>query len=204
MNVLVIGASGATGQQLVPKLLAAGHTVTALARTEASVPQKGVKIVIGDARDAAAIDRAVQGQDAVIAAFGPRSTKKDDLAETLMRNLVAAMEKQGVRRLVNLSAWGASETKPYTKTAFKIIKALFLRHVFEDKERGEKILFASSLDYVNVSPGRLTNGAARGGVKVSKDGAGLAAWLTRADLADWMIAQLTDPTWVRKSPIVGY
>jgi len=121
-----------------------------------------------------------------------------------MRNLVAAMEKHGVKRLVNLSAWGSDpNTRPHGFLQFVLQKGL-LRHVFADKARGEKILFASKLDYVNVCPGRLLDEPARGNVKASTDGRGLKAVLTRADLAQWMIAQLTDGTWLRQSPIVGY
>ena len=121
-----------------------------------------------------------------------------------MRNLVAAMTKHGVKRLVNLSAWGADATmRPHGLLQLILQKGL-LRNIFADKARGEKLLFASSLDYVNVCPGRLLNKPAQGGVKASIDGKGIKASLTRADLADWMVSQLTSETWVRKCPIIGY
>jgi hypothetical protein len=114
------------------------------------------------------------------------------------------MVRQGVKRLVNLSAWGADESmRPHGVLQLVLQKGL-LRNVFEDKRRGEKILFASGLDYVNVCPGRLLNKPVRGSVKTSLTGQGLKAVMTRADLADWMISQLTSDEWVRKSPIVGY
>jgi uncharacterized protein YbjT (DUF2867 family) len=206
MKVLVIGATGATGQHAVRKLLARGDDVTAFARNPAAVTEKHdrLKIAQGDARDAGSLDRAMQGQDAVFAAFGPRSLKRDDLAETFMRNLLAAMKKHGVRRLVNLSAWGAGDSAPNAVFFFKIVKATILRNVFADKDRGEALLVASDIDYVNVRPGRLIDEPARGGVKTSMDGRGIKPLLTRADLADFMIEQLSGDTWVRKSPIVGY
>lgn len=206
LNLLLIGATGATGEELLPRLLEAGHAVTALVRRPEAVVLKHdrLTVVAGEVRDADAIDQAVRGRDAVVCAFGPRSLKKDDIQEVLMRNLVAAMEKHGVKRLVNLSAWGSDpNTRPHGFLQFVLQKGL-LRHVFADKARGEKILFASKLDYVNVCPGRLLDEPARGNVKASTDGRGLKAVLTRADLAQWMIAQLTDGTWLRQSPIVGY
>lgn len=205
MKVLVIGATGATGKYALPKLLAAGHEVTAFVRNPDGLPMKDAKIrvVKGDARDAAALAAAVEGQDAVLAMFGPRSLGKDDLQEVFMRHLVAAMEKHGVKKLVNLSAWGASETRPYINLVFLPMRMTFLKAVFDDKERGEKILLASSLDYVNVSPGRLTDGREKGSVKVARDGKGVPTSISRADLASWMIAQLTSSEWSRKSPIIG-
>jgi putative NADH-flavin reductase len=145
----------------------------------------------------------VQGQDAVISAFGPRSLKKDDVQEVMMRNLVAAMTKQHVKRLVNLSAWGSQETHKTISLMQVILQGLLLRNIFADKKRGEKILFASDLDYVNVCPGRLLNKPARGGVKVSADGTGIRHSITRADLAQWMVEQLTSDVWLRKSPVIG-
>lgn len=205
MKVLVIGATGATGKYALPKLLAAGHTVTAFVRNPDALPVKDARIVTvkGDVRDGAALAEAVKGQDAVLAMFGPRSLRKDDLQEVFMRNLVAAMEQHGVKRLVNLSAWGSSETRPHISWVFLPFRMTLLKAVFDDKERGEKILLASKLDYVNVSPGRLTDGPEKGAVRAAADGKGVRSSISRADLAAWMIAQLGSDTWVRKSPIIG-
>jgi uncharacterized protein YbjT (DUF2867 family) len=205
-KILLIGATGATGRELLPRLLDAGYVVTALVRRPEAVAVKNERltVVVGDLRDSAVVDRAVQGQDAVVCAFGPRGLKKDDIQEVLMRNLVAAMTAYGVKRLVNLSAWGADASmRPHGLMQYILQKGL-LRNIFADKARGEKLLFASALDYVNACPGRLLNKPARGGVKASVDGKGINATLTRADLADWMVSQLTSETWVRKCPIIGY
>jgi hypothetical protein len=84
-----------------------------------------------------------------------------------------------------------------------ILQGVLLRNIFADKKRGEKLLFASDLDYVNVCPGRLLNKPSRGGIKASTDGTGIKHSMTRADLAQWMVEQLTSDTWVRKCPIIG-
>jgi uncharacterized protein YbjT (DUF2867 family) len=206
--VLVIGATGLTGAIAVRLLLERGDDVTVLARNPASVKMTHtrLRIATGEARDAGSLERAVQGQDAVLSAFGPRSMKKDDLQEAFMKNLVAAMEKAGVMRLSNLSAWGAGDSYASLTPIAKIFARLLLRNLFADKERGEKHLFGSSLDYVNVRPGRLTNRPARGGVKASLDAKDLRWWplMTRADLAAFMVEQLRADAWVRKSPLIGY
>lgn len=205
MKTLVLGATGMTGQHAVRILLERGDEVTAFARTPSAVPERErLRVVQGEARDTASLARAVEGQDAVLSVFGPRSLKKDDLQETFMRNVVEAMTKAGVKRLVNLSAWGAGDSREGAGLMVKIIRATVLRHMFDDKDRGELILLASGLDFVNVRPGRLTNGAARGGVKASLTGEGVKSVLAREDLAGFMVDQLKSDQWVRKSPLIGY
>jgi len=207
MKVLVIGATGASGRIIVNKLLAQGHEVTAFARNPASIMERSarLRVVQGEARDAASLERAAQEQDAVLSVLGPRSLKADDLQEVFMRNLVAAMKKHGVRRFISLGAAGAGDSRPQVPLAMRaIFIPLLLRNVFADKERGEAILFASDLEYVNVRPGRLLNKAARGGVKAQLEGRGLRFDMTREDLADFMIGQLASSEWIRKSPLVGY
>ncbi|HEY2370017.1 MAG TPA: SDR family oxidoreductase [Polyangiaceae bacterium] len=206
MKVLVIGATGLTGTHLINKLLARGDDVTALVRNPSSydVKHDRLRVAQGEARDLASLERACDGQDAVISAFGPRTFKKDDLQEVFMKNLIDAMTKSGVKRLVNLSAWGAGDSYAQAGFVAKIFFALVLSNLYIDKNRGETLLFASSLDYINVRPGRLTNGAARGHVRAALAPDGMRPWLTREDLADFMIAQLTDDTWVKKSPLIAY
>ncbi len=206
MKVLVIGATGGTGRHVVRRLLDRGDSVRAFARepSDITVSNERLEVVQGDARDAASVDRAVQGVDAVVSAFGPRSLKKDDLQETLARNLAGAMRKHGVKRLVNLSAWGAGDSASTAGLLFTIIRKTVLRRLYEDKERGEAILLDPGLDYVNVRPGRLLDAPARGHVRASLDGAGIKKELTRDDLAAFMVDQVHSDAFLKKSPLIGY
>lgn len=205
MNILLIGATGRTGQEILPRLLAADHTVTVLVRRPEAVTieNKHLIVISGSVRDPDLVDQAMKGQDAVISAFGPRKLEKDDIQEVLMRNLVAAMDKHGVKRLVNFSAWGVEPSQKHISLMQDFLQGVLLRNIFDDKRQAEKLLLASDLDYVNVCPGRLLNKPARGGVKASADGTGIKHAMTRADLAEWMVDQLASDTWVRKSPVVG-
>ena len=208
MKVLVIGSTGGTGRHAVRKLLERGHEVTAWARTPSAVGEKSdrLRIVQGEARDAESLDRAVAGQEAVLVAFGPRSFKKDDVQEVLMRHLLASMKKHGVRRLVNLSAWGLNNDRAVRSSLFfeYFFRPVFLRHVWADKQRAEALLTSSGLDYVNIQPGRLLDAPARGGVRASLDGRGLKPTMSREDLAAFMVDQLEGDQWLGKSVIVGY
>ena len=208
MKVLVIGATGLTGRIAVRKLIEQHHEVTAMVRktSPALVENERFKAVHGEARDPATIELAVLGKDAVLSAFGPRSIRKDDLQEAFMRNLVTAMQRTHVRRLVNLSAWGAGDSYPNLVLPGRLILRTLMRSFFDDKNRGEAILLASDLDFVNVRPGRLSNRAARGHVRASLDPDKVdpLPFMTREDLAAFMVAQLTSDTWLRKSPLIGY
>ena len=123
-----------------------------------------------------------------------------------MRNLIAAMTRHGVTRLVNLSVWGAggAAVPPANPIARYFFLPIVLRHLLQDKKRGEAYLFDSALNYVNVCPAFLKNGPARGGVKASLDGRGLEQYMHREDLAAFMVRQLTDDTWIRKCVAIGY
>ncbi|MDP2340239.1 MAG: SDR family oxidoreductase [Deltaproteobacteria bacterium] len=206
MKVLVIGATGATGQLAVKQLLARGDDVTALARDPAAIAEKHARLTVmkGQASDAASLEQALAGQEAVLVAFGPRSLGKTDVQETLMRNLLASMKKTGVTRLINLSGWGAGDSLAHASFFMKVIQATVLKNIYQDKNRGEALLTGSDVNYTNVRPGRLLNSSARGGVRANLDGKGLKPEMTREDLAAFMIAQLTSDAWTKKSPIIGY
>src|SRR5258706_5192498 len=154
MKVLVVGATGATGKLAVAKLIARGDEVTAFVRNPSAMTEKHGRLHLarGEARDGGSLEEAMAGQDAVFVAFGPRSMKKDDLQEALMRNLLVAMKKQGVKRMVNLSAWGAGASRDSVPFFFKILRSTIFRAVFADKDRGEALLYASDREYVNVQP----------------------------------------------------
>src|ERR1700694_6035957 len=102
MKVLILGATGSLGRQLVEKVLQGGHQVTVLARDPSRVVPRDprIRIVQGDVLDPQALDRAVAGQEAVIYSIGGRNRRPTTLFSESTRLLIASMEKHGVRRLV--------------------------------------------------------------------------------------------------------
>ena len=205
MKVLVIGATGGTGRHVVRRLLEGGDWVRAFARNpvDLEVTHARLEVLQGDARDGTAVDRAVLGVDAVIVAFGPRSTKRGDIQEALARNLVAAMRARGVKRLINLSAAGAGDSARTSGWMISLVRHTLYRHVYADKDRGEAILLGADLDYVNVRPAQVLDGPARGPVRASLDRREVDGKVTRDDLAGFMIEQLRSDRWLGTSPFVG-
>jgi uncharacterized protein YbjT (DUF2867 family) len=202
MNVLIVGATGGTGQQLVAQALARGHRVTALARhLPSTVPGPGLTWVLGDVLDPPSLDRAMLGQAAVLSALGhKRWFGPSHILSHGTQNLMAAMERQGVRRFVCETALGISDAWWQMGLQYTLfIRPVILPFYFRDKARQEAVIRASSLDWTIVRPGVLTNGPQRA---CYRQGAHVGHWLrtvqiSRADVAAFMLDQLTDPRHVR-------
>jgi len=202
MNLLIVGATGGTGQQLVSQALERGHRVTALVRKEPSPePRPGLITVLGNVLDASSLDRAVPGQNAVLSALGHKQFfRPTRILSEGTRNLIGAMRRHGVRRFVCETALGISDAW----WQMGIYYTLFVRPVivplyFWDKARQEAVIRASDLDWTIVRPGALTNGPKRGHYR---HGPRVGHWLwtvriSRADVAAFMLDQLTDGRYVR-------
>ena len=167
MKLLVIGATGASGKEIVRQALALGYDVTALVRnaTKASfVPL--VKKAVGDVLDSGSLRKALTGQEAVICSLGSVATgpfKEMTLLSEGTRNLVATMQAQGVSRLICITGIGAGESKGHGPWYYNwLIQPVVLRGVYQDKTRQEAIVRGSGLAWTLVRPAILTNGTAKG------------------------------------------
>src|ERR1700751_3883943 len=110
MKVLIFGASGRTGRELVRKAIADGHDVTAFVRNPAAFTAADrLHVATGDVHDPAAVNIAMIEQQAVLSALGG-TLSDEDLLPRSMENILAAMKRHNVRRLVVLGAAGAVES----------------------------------------------------------------------------------------------
>ena len=209
MNVLILGATGSVGRHLVPQALAQGHEVTTLVRNPAKLEthHERLRVLQGDALDARAVDAAVQGQDAVIFALGRSNHRKPTtMFSDATRILVTAMEKHGVKRLVCITGIGAGDSRGHGGFWYdRLIFPLITKQTYLDKGRQEELIRNSSLDWIIVRPASFTNGPLRGNLRVATDLNGVTIrWISRADTAAFVLQQLTDNTYLRKTPLVGY
>jgi uncharacterized protein YbjT (DUF2867 family) len=205
MKILVLGATGGTGRLIVRDALVKGQSVVALVRSKASADLPGVDMIEGDARDEGTLTRALDGCDAVISALGTgMGFRKVDLLAVATRALVTAMTRNGVRRLVCVSALGVGDSHGHGGFVFdRLFQSLLLRHAYEDKDRQESAICASSLDWVVVRPARLTDDPARGSVRAVTDLAAVKGGkIARADVARFVVEQLTTDTWLRRTPVL--
>jgi putative NADH-flavin reductase len=207
MKVLIIGATGATGKILMREALEQGHEVTALARNPSAVALEDhrLRVLQGNALDESSLEAAVAGQDAVLSALGTRSARPTTLFSESTHNVIGAMDKHGVRRLVCITGIGVGDSKGHVGFLYdRIIRPFVVRNVYEDKERQEEAIEQSDLEWVIVRPAQLTDEPARGEYKVYLKGSYTATKISRADVADFMLAQLTDDTYVHKMPVISY
>lgn len=207
MKLLIFGASGETGRELVKQALAQGHEVTAFVRGSTKlndIQRSSLKLVEGDVADATAVERAMQGQDAVLSALDSRSLKKNPKLVEGVRNIVQTMEKQGVRRLIYESALGVGDSRKRINFVFRfIIIPLVLRNAIADHEEKEAAIKQSQLDWVIVRPAELTNGRHTGEYRHGES-MQYGARISRADVADFMLKQVTDNTYLHQMPGVSY
>ncbi|AMX99493.1 SDR family oxidoreductase [Mesorhizobium ciceri] len=209
MKILVLGATGATGRLIVGKALAEGHDVVALVRSKAKAENlTGAELVEGDARDPAALARAIAGCDAVVSSLGTAMSpfREVTMLSTATRALVGVMERQNIRRLVSITGLGAGDSRGHGGFFFdRLLLPLMLRKVYEDKDRQEDAIRGSTLDWTIVRPMVLNDKPARGRIKALTDLSGVhGGTIARADVADFVVQQLTADTWLRKSPLISW
>lgn len=207
MNVIIFGATGSVGRHLVEQALDDGHAVTAFARDPSALGMAHANLahLAGDVLDAVAVQAAIAGHDAVVVALGAGGKGTVRTAGT--RNIIAAMKHYGLRRLVCASTLGAGDSYPALNFFWKrIMFGLLLRAAFADHQAQERLVRESDLDWVIVRPGAYTDGPVTG---VYKSGfaateKNLALKISRADVAHFMLRQLTDGTWIRRTPGLSY
>lgn len=205
MNVLVIGAAGKTGSAVVERALAAGHEVTAFVRSATEYKGAGARVVEGDAADPAAMDGAMTGQDAVIDTVGGKTPYKAITLETSIANaVVASMKRKGARRLIVTSMIGEGDSKANTPFYDKLLLHTFLHGATKDKADMEAAVEDSSLDWTILRPAILTDDPAKGDVRVFAAETGEKAHkITRADLAAFMVDQLTSEKHLRRAVTIA-
>ena len=206
MNVLVIGAAGKTGEPVVKRALAQGHRVTAFVHDADSykAPSPEVRVVGGDATDAATVGGAMAGQEGVIETVGGRTPFLDtDLERNVAKAVVAAMKQHGVRRLVVVSVLGAGDSRKRAGWFVKhLLIPVFLRGAVKDKNAMEQTVETSGVDFVIVRPPVLSDDAATGKVRVVGEGE-TADKITRADLAAFLVDQLTDDAHLGQAVVIA-
>ena len=205
MKVLVIGAAGRIGDALVNEALAAGHQVTAFVRRAAQYKKASVRVVAGDVLDPAAVEPAMFGQDAVIDALGGKTPWKVTTMETqAAHNIVGAMRRHGVRRLLKISVVGAGDSVRNAGFFNKhLLMKTFLRGLLVDKAGMEAEIEGSNLDWTLVRPPMLTDHDKTGVARVlSTEGGEKAHKIGRADLAAFMVQQLESNRYVHQAVTV--
>lgn len=211
MRLTIFGATGKTGMELVRQALTQGHTLTCLVRNSwsANLPAQVVQVQ-GDVRDPEAVDKSIAESEAVLSAIGARSLTETGLLDAASANIIAAMDRNSVRRLIVLGAAGTlpsglnQNQSAFTRIGFALVLRTLLKNPFDDQRAQERRLQASDLDYTIVRPPRLTNRPYTGQYRIEPDTLPpMAKSTARADVADFMLKQLHDRTFLRRGVYIA-
>ncbi|MFF7886096.1 NAD(P)-dependent oxidoreductase [Streptomyces sp. NPDC020794] len=210
MKFTVFGATGGIGQEIVRQALDSGHQVTAVVRdpTRLTVTGAGLEVFRADLTDPQALRPAVTGRDAVLSGLGARTRKDAGIATRLTRTVLGAMEAEGVRRLLVVSAGPVGpdpEGAPFADRAARGLVSLILKDVYADLAAMEGELARSATDWTVVRPPRLQNKPVTGSYRTAVGGFPLKGrFIGRADVAHAMLAMIDDPGTVKQGVGVAY
>ena len=204
MRLLILGATGRTGRHLLDQALAAGHEVTAFARTPAALAasRARVRVLQGDIADPPSIARAVAGQEAVLSALGSPTGPPNTVLSDGVGYVLAAMRESGVHRLLCMSSLGVAAIEGQLGPLYNfLLVPLLLRHVFTDKKRLEARIQASDAEWTIVRPGFLTDGPTRGQCQAALPGVrpSLVPRISRADVAAFMLREVAERRFLRQA-----
>ena len=209
-TVLIIGASQGIGRATVTAALDAGYRVKAFSRhaqRDITIGHENLETIEGDALSGPDVRAAVDGCDAVITTLGMSWTLRPVyLFSQSMRGVIRAMEETGVKRLIAVTGLGAGNSKGVGPAiATKLLQPLVLGRIYEDKDREELLVRQSRLDWTIVRPGVLTRLPARGEYEVLVEPeTWRSGFVSRDDVADFLVKQIEDDTLYGKTPaIVG-
>jgi putative NADH-flavin reductase len=207
LNLLILGATGPTGSQVVEQALQAGDRVTALVRTPEKLGDVADKITVvqGDATVNDDVCAAMEHQDAVISALGAGNSVVSDVYPRAASAVIRAAQLNGVSKLVWLSSHGVGSTIASATLMQKLVYRTMLRAVYTQKRIADEDIRSSGLQWTLVFPVRLTNGPATGHYRVGEDLA-LSGFptISRADVADFMLGAARTAEWVGRSPILSH
>jgi len=206
MKLLVFGATGPTGIQILEQALAGGHEVTAFARTPSKIQLHNarLRVVSGNVLDESAVDRAMAGHDGVLVALGTKLDGKDRTLSTGTRHILKAMSAHGVHRLVIESAWGSGDSAQYGGFFLnKIIRPFLLKHPYAEHEIQERDVAASDLDWTVVRPGRLTNQPRSRKLAGGRVPTGLKQKAARSEVAEFMLDEIEHRRFPKQAILIG-
>jgi putative NADH-flavin reductase len=209
MKLLIFGSTGSVGRQIVKQALEQGHTVTAFARYpgKLDIEHPNLKLFQGDVLDLTAVEQAIQGQDVVICTLGSGQKLTGTVRSEGTRHIIQAMEQFGIRRLICQTTLGAGDSWGNLDFYWKYIMFGFiLRKVFADHERQEALVRNSNLDWTIVRPGAFIDGPCTGKYRHSFPGTdrSIALKISRADVADFILKQLSDQSSLYQTPSLSY
>lgn len=201
MNIAVFGATGGTGVEIIKQALERGHNVTAFVRSPDRLAVQGelLRIKVGDIHNLTDVEQAVQEQDAVVCALGSRDLKDTTVRTEGTVKIIEAMKKFHARRLFVISAMGVGESWNSLSLINKLFFAVLLKSARVDHEAQEAAVKTSGLDWTIIRPSRLVDGRCTGIYRVGENIRANNSQIARSDVADLIMNELGQRSWVCKA-----
>jgi uncharacterized protein YbjT (DUF2867 family) len=197
MNLVILGATGATGSLVLQQALDAGHHVTALVRSPQKLTTKhaNLRVNTGDATNPTDIAQALEGADAIISALGDN---KGALMANATRAIVTGAKQHNINRVVMLSSFAVQRER--LGGIAKAMTGLMMGAAIKDKTAGEAMLRASDLDWTIVYATLLGSGPATGATLVPEHAKlGMSQKIARADVAAFLLDTATSDRHSRRT-----
>ncbi len=211
MQIAIFGATGGVGHHLIDQALNEGHDVTVLTRSPKKLGdhKNRIRIIKGDVKNADAVARAVEGQEAVICALGAPLRDTSGIRTKGTKKIIAAMKSAEVERLVCLSSAGVGDSHAILPLHYRaLIVPMLMGRVFKDHNGQEAAVMQSGLDWTLVRPGNYTDGPQTGayqhGLTEEARRKRPNFKISRADVADFILTQLDDPAYMHQAAWLSY
>ncbi len=208
MRVLIIGASKGIGLETTRQALDAGHDVRALARsaTAIAISNPSLEKMRGNALKTEDVEAALVGVDVVIQTLGVglgELFRPVHLFSDATRVLIQAMKIQGVKRLICVTGFGAGDSRASISCLQRLPFQIVFGRAYDDKSLQEQLIKESELDWTIARPGVLTSGPRTGHYQILSEA---SQWrngiISRADVAEFLVRQIGDQTYIRKAPVL--
>ena len=208
MRVLIIGASKGIGLETTRQALEAGHDVRALARsaTAIAISNPNLEKMRGNALKTEDVEAALVGVDVVIQTLGVglgELFRPVHLFTDATRVLIQAMKSQGIKRLICVTGFGAGDSRASISCLQRLPFQIVFGRAYDDKSLQEQLIKESELDWTIARPGVLTSGPRTGHYQILSEA---SQWrngiISRADVAEFLVRQIGDQTYIRKSPLL--
>ncbi|MEL6442310.1 MAG: SDR family oxidoreductase [Cyanobacteria bacterium J06621_8] len=209
MKLVIFGATGTIGVQVVEQALEQGHSVTAFVRPSSrlNIQNINLKLFTGDVMNPTSVEQAVIGHDAAICVLGSGKKLSGNVRSQGTQNIIQALEKAGVKRFICQSTMGTGDSWGNLNFYWKYIMFGFiLRQVFADHQIQEHYVQHSNLDWTIIRPGAFIDGDLTGKYRHGFPGRDRTSSLTisRPDVADFILKQLTDNTYLGQAASLSY
>lgn len=210
MNTIAIfGATGGTGRVLTELALEKGLRVRALARNpeKLNLDSESLDIIQGDALDSQSVSEVIDGADAVFSCLGHSKGSPQDLQERALQLIISEMQKQGVKRLINLTGSGvrfAGDEPGLMDKFFTFALKLIDRPRMVDGENHVRLIVESDLDWTVVRTPLQTNAPARGELKVGPVNSQSGFKISRQDIAKFMLDCYSERKHIQDAPAISW